>query len=1022
MSVSINEFWNRIAISGIADADECRAMAIGFAQAHQGAPPTDARSLAKHLVQTERLTSYQAKVLLTNDEISRRGSPNDGPPLRFGEFLITQPMPQPPFQDWYWARPAGSRQPVSLLYPLRSPAELDQHWLLSHQAVAANHLQPIELTGGEIESGAAGESAVVSRLPAGESLSERLKKEKRLDESTVRRIGLSVGRALQGLHENGLAHGAVHLERIWIGNDGSVTLLRDATGPPTSPHDNRPGWFRPLEVPALYAAPEFSLPGQVSDSLTDQYALGCLLWHVRTGKPPYPASNTDALIRQHLMETLEPLRRAVRAGAAGDPLLRVIAHAMSKNAKARFRDAASLLVALDSIDAKAAAPAKPEKPLSEKPIQVHAPTRQHAGEKRLRDTQPPGAAAAKKNDAPQQSRELPAGVVTPVTPQKARTAVSNVPASTGKETPAVVGAAVSEPANQLRPPAASQPKPVSRRRKKSKKAPLVIGGLGFVVMVLMVLVLVTRNGTGPANDQRSNRPQVAYQPPPAKTDRSSSSEPATPMTNDSDDYQLVDDSKTLWLPPTASESPALRMIPPGPQMVVTLRLRQILASSAGQQMLAAMDRELGDAWERVGTRSGVPLEQIERLTVALEGAGDGYPAAALGIELATPVPLGKLREGWKAESARTSEGATLFAGEERDGDAYFIAGDDFEDETLVDAFAVGTVDQIKLVAELDGGSIPLPRSLERLWRSANADADMVVLATPNFLFADGRQMLAQYASEAVEPLKNFLLPDVAGLMLTSTLQPQWYLEVRLSPGSGTSAATLVQQLKTSVEQLPQWAEQFLIDSSPDASWKALALRLPQMMIAINKYARFGISEDQAVGNVYLPQIAAPNISLATLLAVNTPAGSAGSAVSDISNEPALTLEQMLERPMSIRFDQEALEVAANAIIDEFASDLPRGSKAPEIFVIGGDLEGEGITQNQQIREFNRRDEKLRTVLTELVMRGNPVTTVESPTEADQKLVWVVGPHPSEPDEQAILVTTRTAAANKYTLPPEFVGE
>jgi len=194
-----------------------------------------------------------------------------------------------------------------------------------------------------------------------------------------------------------------------------------------------------------------------------------------------------------------------------------------------------------------------------------------------------------------------------------------------------------------------------------------------------------------------------------------------------------------------------------------------------------------------------------------------------------------------------------------------------------------------------------------------------------------------------------------------------------------------------------------------------------MMAAVQQQTRVGVSEDHAVANLYLPAIAAPNVTLATMLAANTPPGS-GATRAAAAPQPALTMEQMLTRPMTIRFDQESLERAANAILDEFGSALPSGSTAPEVVVIGGDLEKEGITQNQQIRDFDLSDMPLRAVLTELVMRANPVTTVQSPTETDQKLVWTVGPHPDHPDRQAILVTTRQAANDRYRLPREFTAQ
>ena len=82
---------------------------------------------------------------------------------------------------------------------------------------------------------------------------------------------------------------------------------------------------------------------------------------------------------------------------------------------------------------------------------------------------------------------------------------------------------------------------------------------------------------------------------------------------------------------------------------------------------------------------------------------------------------------------------------------------------------------------------------------------------------------------------------------------------------------------------------------------------------------------------------------------------------------------------------------------------------------------EGITRNQAIRDFVMVDKPLQEILTGIVMKANPVTTVQSPTEKDQKLVWLITDDPLKAGTKIILLTTRKAAETKqYTLPAVFV--
>ena len=123
--------------------------------------------------------------------------------------------------------------------------------------------------------------------------------------------------------------------------------------------------------------------------------------------------------------------------------------------------------------------------------------------------------------------------------------------------------------------------------------------------------------------------------------------------------------------------------------------------------------------------------------------------------------------------------------------------------------------------------------------------------------------------------------------------------------------------------------------------------------------------------------------------------------------------------MSISFLQFSLQFAVDAVVDEFSQTLPDGSTMPKVRIIGGDLEKNGITQNQQIRGFEREDKPLRSVLTDLVLGANPDKTATGPKDVKQSLVWVVHPVGKPPEETEILVTTRDAAAGQYVLPAEF---
>ncbi len=117
----------------------------------------------------------------------------------------------------------------------------------------------------------------------------------------------------------------------------------------------------------------------------------------------------------------------------------------------------------------------------------------------------------------------------------------------------------------------------------------------------------------------------------------------------------------------------------------------------------------------------------------------------------------------------------------------------------------------------------------------------VCLATANFLFADGRSILQSSIPHAIEPLKDLLVPDVsAGLLVVKLDRKIMYAEARLAPAGGTNPIALIRAWDERISLLPEWADQFVIESQPDPSWRLLATRLPLMMRFVADQTKVGV--------------------------------------------------------------------------------------------------------------------------------------------------------------------------------------
>lgn len=119
----------------------------------------------------------------------------------------------------------------------------------------------------------------------------------------LERIITQVAWALDHMHGRGWVHRDVKPENILVAPDGDVKLIDLAIAA------RKPGLFRRLfggktqaQGSPSYIAPE-QIRGLPADPRADMYSLGCVLFELLAGMPPYTASTTEDLLHKHLAAT-----------------------------------------------------------------------------------------------------------------------------------------------------------------------------------------------------------------------------------------------------------------------------------------------------------------------------------------------------------------------------------------------------------------------------------------------------------------------------------------------------------------------------------------------------------------------------------------------------------------------------------------------------------------------------------------------------------------------------------------------
>ena len=181
----------------------------------------------------------------------------------------------------------------------------------------------------------------------GESLRDRLRREKQLPVDDAIRIATEAGRALDYAHRHGVIHRDVKPENILLTRDGD-TMVADfgiARALGTAGTEQLTQTGTSVGTPA-YMSPEQAAGEQELDPRTDIYSLGTVLYEMLAGEPPFTGATLQAIHAKRLAGAV-PGVRMVRPSAP-EPVEQAIIRAMAPAPADRFATAAAFAQALGS--------------------------------------------------------------------------------------------------------------------------------------------------------------------------------------------------------------------------------------------------------------------------------------------------------------------------------------------------------------------------------------------------------------------------------------------------------------------------------------------------------------------------------------------------------------------------------------------------------------------------------------------------------------------------------------------------
>ena len=225
---------------------------------------------------------------------------------------------------------------------------------------------------------------LVMELLPGRTLSEDLRERGAFPADEVRSIALQVAAALGAAHESGLVHRDIKPGNIARTADGGVKvvdfgithIIDEAVSEGHAPLTATGA----VIGTAAYLAPEQARAERV-DGRADLYALGCVLYALLTGKPPFQGPTAVSTMMAHATEPVPDIREA--RPDVPPQLAAVVTALLAKDPEARPASAEAVAAALQADTAQEATQLLPPPVVGEETTTVvpasdlPAPTRAH---------------------------------------------------------------------------------------------------------------------------------------------------------------------------------------------------------------------------------------------------------------------------------------------------------------------------------------------------------------------------------------------------------------------------------------------------------------------------------------------------------------------------------------------------------------------------------------------------------------------------------------------------------------------
>jgi predicted Ser/Thr protein kinase len=179
----------------------------------------------------------------------------------------------------------------------------------------------------------------------GEDLSARLKKGEEFTTEEVVRIFIEVARALEAAAAHDIVHRDIKPSNIMIAGTGEVKVMDFGLAKTLKKQSDVTTVGMVLGTPQ-YMSPEQG-KGEALDPRADMYSLGCVVYQLLTGSPPFEADTPTAMVYMHIHEEPKPVQEL--NPDVPNKLAAIVMRCLKKDPDRRFADPCMLKNMLESL-------------------------------------------------------------------------------------------------------------------------------------------------------------------------------------------------------------------------------------------------------------------------------------------------------------------------------------------------------------------------------------------------------------------------------------------------------------------------------------------------------------------------------------------------------------------------------------------------------------------------------------------------------------------------------------------------